>query len=107
MSFPCKRESRETMKTYYVYIMASKRNGTLYIGDTNDLIRRVHEHKNNLIAGFTSKYSVHRLVYYEQFGNIEYAIQREKQLKKWNRKWKLKLIEKENPDWNDLYIDLL
>ena len=95
------------MKTYYVYIMASKRNGTLYIGVTNDLIRRVHEHKNDLIAGFTSKYIVHRLVYYEQFGNIEYAIQREKQLKKWNRKWKLELIEKENPNWNDLYIDLL
>ena len=97
MSFPQKRESREVMKKYFVYILASKRNGTLYIGVTNDLIRRVYEHKNNLIGGFTNKYNVHRLVYYEQFDNIEYAIQREKRLKKWNRTWKLKLIEKENP----------
>ncbi len=95
------------MKTYYVYIMASKRNGTLYIGVTNDIVRRVYEHKNNLINGFTSKYGVHRLVYYEQFEEIELAIQREKRLKKWNRKWKLELIEKENPDWKDLYEYLL
>ena len=85
------------MKTYYVYILASRRNGTLYIGVTNDLIKRVYEHKNNLIEGFTSRYNVHRLVYYEQFDNIEYAIQTEKRLKKWRRKWKLELIEKENP----------
>lgn len=95
------------MKTYYVYIMASKRNGTLYIGVTNDIFRRVYEHKNNLINGFTNKYGVHKLVYYEQFGEIELAIQREKRLKKWNRKWKLELIEKENPDWKDLYNELL
>ncbi len=95
------------MKTYYVYILASKRNGTLYIGVTNDLIQRIHEHKNNLIAGYTSKYNVHRLVYYEQFVNIEYAIQREKRLKKWNRKWKLALIEKESPNWIDLYLGLV
>ncbi len=95
------------MKTYYVYILANKRNGTLYIGVTNDLIKRIHEHKNNLIAGFTSKYNVHRLIYYEQFVNIEYAMQREKRLKKWNRKWKLALIEKENPNWIDLYLDLV
>ncbi len=105
MSFPCRRESMEALKTYYVYVLASKRNGTLYIGVTNDLIRRVYEHKHNLIAGFTSKNNVHRLVYYEQFDNIEYAIHREKRLKKWNRKWKLALIEKENPNWNDLYKD--
>ncbi len=105
MSLPCRRESMEAMKTYYVYVLASKRNGTLYIGVTNDLIRRVYEHKNNLIAGFTSKNNVHRLVYYEQFDNIEYAIHREKRLKKWNRKWKLALIEKENSNWNDLYKD--
>ena len=107
MSFPRKRESREVMKKYFVYILASKRNGTLYIGVTNDLIRRVYEHKNNLIGGFTNKYNVHRLVYYEQFDNTEYAIQREKRLKKWKRRWKLELIEKENQKWNDLYIDLV
>ena len=95
------------MKKSYVYILASERNGTLYIGITNDLIRRVYEHKNNLIEGFTSKYNVQRLVYYEQFDNIEYAIQREKRLKKWYRKWKLELIEKSNPNWNDLYTDLV
>jgi putative endonuclease len=91
------------MKSYYVYILASKKNGTLYIGITNDLIRRVYEHKNNLVKGFSSKYSIHNLVYYEQTPNIEAAIQREKQLKKWQRKWKLELIEKNNPNWDDLY----
>ena len=95
------------MKTYFVYILASKRNGTLYIGVTNDLMRRVYEHKNNLINGFTQKYNVHQLVYYEQTSDIDSAIQREKRLKKWNRKWKLKLIEKENPNWNDLYEQLV
>jgi len=95
------------MKCYYVYILASKRNGTLYIGLTNDLVRRIYEHKNNLIAGFTKKYNVHTLVYYEPHNDIESAIQREKQLKKWKRVWKINLIEKENPDWRDLYEDLL
>ena len=95
------------MKSYYIYIMASRRNGTLYIGITNDIVRRVYEHKNNFIDGFTSKYGIHNLVYYEQFDNIESAIQREKQLKKWNRKWKLELIERANPNWKDLYEDLL
>ncbi|HZX35231.1 MAG TPA: GIY-YIG nuclease family protein [Thermodesulfobacteriota bacterium] len=94
------------MKVYYVYILASKRNGTLYIGVTNDLLRRAYEHKNNLVNGFTKEYGVHSLVYYEQYGDVELAIQREKCLKKWNRKWKLELIEKENPDWKDLYKDL-
>ncbi len=87
--------------------MASQRNGTLYIGITNDLIKRVYEHRNNLVDGFTKKYKVHSLVYYEQCGDIESAIIREKRLKKWNRKWKLELIEKENPQWRDLYEDLL
>jgi putative endonuclease len=107
MSFPCKRESRGVMKAYYIYILASKRNGTLYIGVTNDIVRRVYEHKNSLIAGFTSKYSVNTLVYCEQFDDIESAIQREKQIKKWNRRWKLELIERANPDWRDLYNDLV
>ena len=86
--------------------MASKRNGTLYIGITNDLLKRVYEHKNNLADGFTKKYKVHSLVYYEQCEDIESAIIREKRLKKWDRKWKLELIEKENPQWRDLYEDL-
>ena len=94
------------MKQYYVYIMASKRNGTLYIGVTNNLIRRVYEHKNNLIKGFTSKYGVHRLVYFESTSEVESAILREKQLKKWKREWKLELIEKINPEWKDLYEEL-
>ena len=94
------------MKTYYVYILASKRNGTLYIGVTNDLIKRVYEHKNDLVEGFTERYSVHKLVYYEETNDINSALKREKQLKKWNRKWKLELIEKKNPDWKDLYETL-
>ena len=77
----------------------------MYIGVTNNLERRVYEHKNNIIKGFTSKYSVNQLVYYEETNDIHAAIQREKQLKKWNRKWKLALIERVNPDWNDLAKD--
>ena len=88
---------------YYVYILASKRNGTLYIGVTNDLVRRVHEHKNDFAEGFTKKYQVHDLVYFEQADDVGAAIAREKQLKKWNRAWKLELIEKSNGDWQDLY----
>ncbi len=91
--------------TYYVYILASKRNGTLYIGVTNDLERRLYEHKNNLIEGFTGKYNVHRLVYYEDVNDIHSALQREKQFKRWTRKWKIELIEKENPEWRDLGDD--
>ena len=94
------------MKSYYVYILASKRNGTLYIGLTNDLKKRVYEHNNSFVEGFTNKYSVHSLVYFEQCNDIESVIKREKQLKKWNRKWKLELIERENPQWKDLYEDL-
>jgi len=89
-------------KTYYVYILASKRNGTLYIGVTNDLKRRAHEHKEGLVGGFTKKYGVKNLVYYEFTDNPQSAIQREKHLKNWNRKWKLRLIEENNPNWEDL-----
>ncbi len=95
------------MKEYYVYIMASKRNGTLYIGVTNNLVRRVSEHKNHILKGFTSKYKFHHLVYYESTDDISRAIEREKQMKKWKRKWKLELIESVNPDWQDLYQDFI
>ncbi len=106
MSFPRKRESRKSMKSYYVYILASKRNGTLYIGVTNDLIRRVYEHKQGLVEGFTKKYNVHQLVFFEETNDVESAITREKQMKKWNRQWKIELIEKQNPGWKDLYEDI-
>ena len=92
---------------YYVYIMASRRNGTLYIGVTNNLIKRVYEHKNDLVEGFTKKYGVHRLVYYEQSEDVQSAIEREKRLKAWKRRWKLRLIEEMNPEWNDLYDKLV
>ena len=92
---------------YYVYILASKRNGTLYIGVISDLIKRVHEHKSDLVAGFTKKHGVHKLVYYETVGDVDSALAREKQLKKWNRAWKVELIEKANHNWRDLYSDLL
>jgi putative endonuclease len=94
-------------KTYYVYILASKRNGTLYIGVTNDLERRLYEHRNNLIEGFTNKYNVHHLVYYDDVNDIQAALQREKQLKRWSRKWKIELIEKVNPEWRDLAEDFI
>ena len=90
-----------------MYILASQRNGTLYIGVTNSLIRRIYEHKHGLIEGFTKKYNITILVYYEVFEQITNAIKREKQLKEWNRKWKLELIESKNPDWKDLYDPLL
>ena len=92
---------------YYVYILASKKNGTLYIGVTSDLVKRAYEHKNNIIDGFTKKYNIHKLVYYEISDDIESAIRREKQLKKWNRKWKMNLIEKNNPEWKDLYFEMI
>src|SRR3990172_2916816 len=92
--------------TYYVYILASNRNGTLYVGVTNNLIRRVYEHKNNLVKGFTEKYGVHMLVHYESCESVESAIRREKQLKEWQRKWKLRLIEETNPQWRDLYDEI-
>ena len=90
-----------------VYILASRRNGTLYVGVTSDLIKRAWEHRSNLAEGFTKKYNVHELVYYELHDDMIVAITREKQLKKWNRAWKLKLIEEKNPDWRDLWPDIL
>ncbi len=87
----------------YVYILASKKNGTLYIGVTNNIGRRTYEHKNWFDEWFTKKYNVKILVYYEKFASINDAIAREKQLKKWNRKWKIELFEKDNPEWKDLY----
>ena len=90
------------MKDYFVYILASGRNGTLYVGVTNDLGRRLGEHKEKLVAGFTRRYSVDILVWYESHDDINAAIAREKQIKGWNRAWKLRLIEKQNSGWNDL-----
>ena len=90
-----------------VYILASKRNGTLYIGVTSDLQKRSWEHKNDLLEGFTKKYGVHRLVYFELHGKMVSAIMREKQLKEWNRAWKLELIEQGNPDWKDLWREIV
>ena len=87
----------------YVYILANDSNGTLYIGVTNDLIRRVFEHREEVAEGFTKKYGVKRLVHFEQFDDISTAIQREKTLKRWSRAWKIELIEKANPEWDDLY----
>jgi putative endonuclease len=94
-------------KHYYVYIMASKQSGMLYIGVTSNLIKRVYEHKNDLVGGFTNKYHIHNLVYFEVTEDINSALSREKQLKKWNRAWKIELIEKNNLEWRDLYCDLL
>ncbi|OFX49896.1 MAG: hypothetical protein A2X13_15430 [Bacteroidetes bacterium GWC2_33_15] len=88
---------------YYVYILTNKLKTVLYIGVTNNLIRRLNEHRSKLIPGFTKRYNVIHLIYFEHFENINDAIHREKQLKKWNRKWKEELINKENPEWNDLY----
>ncbi len=96
--------SRE--RSYWVYVLASKIGGTLYIGVTNDLIRRVYEHKEGLADGFTKKYAIHCLVYFEQHSDIEAAIRREKRLKKWNRAWKIRLIEEANPRWIDLYPEI-
>ena len=94
-------------KKYYVYILASKKFGTLYIGVTGDLIQRIHAHKENMADGFTKKYGVHRLVYLEEHGDISEAILREKQMKKWRRAWKINLIERNNPEWLDLYHEMI
>ena len=88
---------------YYAYILASDRNGTLYIGVTNDLVRRIHEHRESVVDGFTKKYGVHRLVYFEAFDYGQAAIQRERTMKHWKRDWKIALIEENNPDWRDLF----
>ena len=94
-------------KVYYVYILTNKYNKVLYVGITNDLIRRTYEHKNNLVEGFTSKYNVHKLVYYDLTGDVMSAITREKQIKGWTRDKKIKLIESMNPEWKDLYNEIL
>jgi putative endonuclease len=91
---------------FYIYILASRIGGTLYIGVTSDLIKRVYEHRTSAVPGFTSEHGVYRLVYFEQFSDIENAIKREKRLKKWNRAWKIRLIEEVNPNWDDLYPTL-
>jgi putative endonuclease len=92
---------------YYVYILASKPRGTLYVGVTNDIVRRVYEHRSDSVDGFTKTYGVHALVYFETTDNIESAIRREKRLKKYPRDWKINLIERENPHWDDLYPGLV
>jgi putative endonuclease len=92
---------------YFVYLMASKKNGTLYAGVTSDLIRRVYEHQNNLVEGFTSRHAVHRLVWFESTPSVQAAIEKEKQIKNWKREWKVELIEKSNPEWLDLYETLV
>ncbi|MCP4354618.1 MAG: GIY-YIG nuclease family protein [Proteobacteria bacterium] len=88
---------------YYVYILFSKKRGTTYVGVTRDLVKRVYEHKNKVVEGFSKKYGIDKLGHYEVFEDVRNAIEREKELKKWHRQWKIDLIEKENPDWDDLY----
>ncbi|HET7831463.1 MAG TPA: GIY-YIG nuclease family protein [Gallionella sp.] len=95
------------MKQPCVYLLASRRNGTLYVGVTSDLVRRIWEHKNHVVPGFTDKYGVESLVWYEVHETMESAIQREKAIKEWKRAWKLRLIEERNPNWEDLYVSLL
>lgn len=94
------------MKFYYTYILANQKNGTLYAGVTSDLISRVWEHKNNCVEGFTKRYTVHKLVFFEMHESIETALLREKQIKRWRRKWKLALVEEKNPTWLDLSHNL-
>jgi len=94
------------IKEFCVYILAGKRNGTLYIGVTSNLVQRIWQHRNDEADGFTRKYQVHSLVWFEQHENAESAITREKQIKEWKRKWKLELIEKDNPTWRDLYDEI-
>lgn len=88
------------------YILCSRPNGTLYVGVTSNLLKRIWEHRENLVEGFTKKYAVHRLVYFELHDRMEEAIIREKRIKKWNRKWKIRLIKEFNPTWRDLYVEL-
>ncbi len=113
-SFPRKRESRNRLskcgalvKAPALYILTSQRNGTLYTGVTSDLVKRIWEHKNDRVPGFTKQHQIHQLVYFEQHSTMDNAIAREKQIKKWRRQWKLQLIEEQNPEWNDLYEALL
>ena len=95
------------MRQPCVYILASQKNGTLYTGVTRDLVKRVWEHRNDVVEGFSSRYGVHSLVYFEQHGDMESAILREKRIKKWRRAWKIRLIEETNPDWLDLWETIL
>lgn len=97
----------ELVKQPCVYMLASKRNGTLYIGVTSDLVRRVWQHKDGAVDGFTKQYGIKMLVWFEQHGTMETAILREKQIKEWKRKWKLELIEQENPNWTDLWEEII
>jgi putative endonuclease len=101
-----RRQESIIMKQSYVYIIASKKNGTLYIGVTSDLKRRIYEHKNKLAEGFSKRYDISLLVYFEIYDDIRLAILREKRLKAWKRDWKIRLIEEQNPEWNDLYFEL-
>ena len=94
------------MKDYYVYVLSNGPRGTLYVGVTSDLKKRVWEHKNKVVSGFTERHGIGRLVYFEVFNSIEFAIRREKRLKRWNRTWKIEAIEEKNPDWVDLYPSL-
>ena len=94
------------MKQFYVYILSNKKNGVLYIGFANDLTRRIYEHKQKTTAGFSKKYGLDKLVYYEVFDDYEQALLRERQMKKWNREWKINRIHENNPDWHDLYDSL-
>ena len=95
----------KTIHQYYLYILTNKKNGTLYIGVSNNLERRMFEHKNKLVEGFTKKYGLDKLVYFENYQYLNDAIKREKNMKKWKRQWKINIIEKDNPNWNDLSSD--
>jgi len=95
------------MKQYYVYILANKFNGTLYIGVTSNLVRRVWQHKEKLVKGFTEKYGIDKLIYFETYNDIDLAIQREKSLKEWKREWKIDLVKRDNPQWRDLYQEII
>jgi putative endonuclease len=101
------RGARKDQMAYWVYILASKPGGTLYVGVTNDLIRRVYEHREGLAEGFTKRYGVKTLVYFEALETIEAALQREKNIKHWSREWKIELIAKNNPEWRDLYDEIV
>ncbi|MEI7604234.1 MAG: GIY-YIG nuclease family protein [bacterium] len=92
------------MRSYYVYILANKKNGTLYVGVTSDLLKRIYQHKNKIIKGFTSKYNINKLVYFETYDDVKQAIYREKKLKEWKREWKIRLIEEKNNGWVDLSL---
>ena len=99
--------SVEAKKEPCIYLLANKRNGTLYVGVTSDLVQRIWQHKSGFIAGFTSRYGIHKLVSYEACGTMEAAIVREKAIKEWKRAWKIRLIEESNPDWRDLYEEIV